>query len=135
MQPSPSPVRRTELLGAVPARSRATTSHDGPSAEVVARTLGFRSIEVCVDYWALVHDFPADPHAATTEDRRNALLALGDPQPERLGVVYVYAHWGFLVIPPAGFPELRVNFFRSAPDAERRLILERIGHLLQDRQK
>lgn len=41
-------------------------------------------------------------------------MALGKPHPEQLGVTYVYAEWGFMVIPGMGFPDLRISFFHEA---------------------
>lgn len=32
-----------------------------------------------------------------------------------MGVLYVYAPWGFCVIPRHGFPELRLNFYHEIP--------------------
>lgn len=43
------------------------------------------------------------------------LATLGKTKEERMGVTYVYAAWGFCIIPCYGFPELRLNFYHETP--------------------
>lgn len=58
------------------------------------------------------------------------LRAMGRIRQEALGVTYVDNAWGFLVIPPAGFPELKINFYHGVSDRTAQAIMERIDELL-----
>jgi hypothetical protein len=92
---------------------------------------GCKRVSACLDYRAYVFALPqaSDPHAHA--GLVAALCALGRREPPRLGVRYVYAVWGFLVVPPAGFPELRINFFRHAKRDRIAGVLQRISALIE----
>lgn len=55
---------------------------------------------------------------------------MGRIRQEALGVTYVENAWGFLVIPPPGFPELKINFYHGLAEQTAQAILERIAGLL-----
>ena len=44
-----------------------------------------------------------------------------------MGVVYVRGPWGFFVIPPHGYPHLRISFFFDTPDREFNEVLTSIS--------
>lgn len=41
------------------------------------------------------------------------LAVVGYPQSENCGVTYIIGNWGFAVIPPQNFPELKINFYKK----------------------
>jgi hypothetical protein len=47
-----------------------------------------------------------------------------------LGVAYVDADWGFLIIPPAGFPELKINFYHQTSDTKMEQVLLQVSELM-----
>jgi len=74
----------------------------------------WRRVPACVDYQAYVYPWPP-----MDEERRRllaqALGGLGMREDNACGVTTVRAAWGFLMVPPPGFPELKVNFFPGVP--------------------
>lgn len=92
---------------------------------------GFRRTDSCVDYQSYL--VPLDPGVSTSAyfAFRKRILALGTPEPERMGVTYVQGPWGFLAIPQAGFPELRVNFYHDTPIRDRDAVLTSIAVALR----
>jgi len=91
---------------------------------------GCRRVSACLDYKAFV--FQLDTNAPTTDFQGlcEALRGLGRARPEALGVTYVDADWGFLVIPPRGFPELKLSFFQPTTTERVHEILTQVSHLL-----
>ncbi len=49
-----------------------------------------------------------------------------------LGVSYVDAEWGFLIIPPAGFPELKINFYHQTSDGKIEQVLLQVSALMDE---
>jgi hypothetical protein len=83
-----------------------------------------RKIPACLDYDAYVFDLPGDLAAMQLSGVRKGLERLGRVDREELGVVYIRGDWGHLVLPPPGFPELKVVFHRGTPVRSRQRILE-----------
>jgi len=90
---------------------------------------GCRPVAACLDYRAFVLPFPP-LFGAAYEGLRNELQALGRSEPPRLGVYYVYAEWGFLVVPPPGFPDLKIHFFHKTTPDQVAGILHRVASLI-----
>jgi hypothetical protein len=87
-------------------------TQSGPSAP---RHIGdWQQVPACVDYQAYVYPWPPmdgeQRHLLT-----QALGRLGVREDNACGVTTVRAAWGFLIVPPAGFPELKINFFPGVP--------------------
>jgi hypothetical protein len=91
---------------------------------------GCKPVAACLDYRAYIFALPRSPGGAAYEHLRDALCALGRCEPPRLGVHYVYADWGFLVVPPPGFPELKINFFRHTGTDRIATLLHRVASLI-----
>ncbi len=91
----------------------------------------WKKISACLDYQAFVHTVPPDLPAAAHQQLCGELKRLGRVRQELLGVVYVEAEWGFLVVPPAGFPEIKINFFHTTGEQQVKQILRRVAGLLQ----
>ncbi len=90
----------------------------------------YRRVGACLDYRAYVYPLARN---ATAESHRILCLQLaelGTAEPERLGVTYVRNRWGFLVLPPPGFPELKVSFFKGTDPATEATILQAIAQAI-----
>ena len=90
---------------------------------------GCKPLPACLDYRAFVMTIPEIPESEQ-RDLNERLVALGRVRHEALGVAYVDAEWGFLVVPPAGYPELRVTFFRGTAQQVVEEVLCRIARIL-----
>lgn len=86
----------------------------------------------CLDYQAFVFALPPALTASAFARLRDGLRGMGRIRREALGVIYVDGDWGFLVIPPYGFPELKINFFHGIPADGARRILVRVAALLAE---
>jgi len=73
---------------------------------------------------------PTDLKKSQHEVLFDSLKQLGKHKRERLCVTYVYASWGFLVIPPLGFLELKISFYHQTSGEEVKQILALIDSLL-----
>jgi hypothetical protein len=60
-----------------------------------------------------------------------SLRQLGKLRHEMLGVAYLDADWGFLVIPPAGFPEIKINFYHQTSEQKTEQVLLRVSELME----
>jgi len=78
----------------------------------------FRPVESCVDYKSFVYTIDSDLSPVRYKALRRQLITLGRADEERMGVVYVRGPWGFFVIPPHGYPILRVSFFHDTSSTE-----------------
>lgn len=88
-----------------------------------ASACGWQRHRACVDYRAWVLKLPRlDP--ARWERWVEALAALGRAEPDATGVITVRGAWGFMLIPPRGFPELRLNIYKNTDHATERRIKE-----------
>lgn len=75
-------------------------------------------VESCVDYQSYVYRIDPDLTRAQYEVSCRRLMAIGNADEERMGVVYVRGSWGFFVIPNYGYPTLRASFYHDTPEAE-----------------
>ena len=70
----------------------------------------WRKVPICVGYKVYVHPWPH----MQAEQRQSIVESLGElgvrEDSEICNVTTVRAYWGFLVVPPVGFPELRISF-------------------------
>lgn len=87
-------------------------------------TLRWQRHRACIDYraWMLpLQDLEARAWPTLIE----ALAGLGQARPDPTGVVTVRGPWGFLLVPPRGFPELRLNCYKNiSADRERDLLTD-----------
>jgi hypothetical protein len=90
-----------------------------------------KAIPACLDYQAYAFSVPSDLEPAAYQEINQALRQLGRLRHEMVGVGYVDADWGFLIIPPAGFPELKINFYRQTDEQKVELILLSIYKLME----
>jgi hypothetical protein len=82
----------------------------------------WRRHRACVDYRAWLLPLPAIS-AERWPALVSALSALGRAEPDATGVTTVRGPWGFLIIPPKGFPELRLNCYKTlSADREKDLL-------------
>ena len=88
------------------------------------------AIGSCVDYHAYAFQLPRQVDPAAWQLAVKGLLDLGRPQQYLQGVTRVAAPWGFLVIPPQNFPELRINFFHQTDKTRQSRVLSRIAGIL-----
>jgi len=84
---------------------------------------GCKKISACLDYAAYAFDLPSDRAIFDLAAARRALMALGRIEREDLGVVYIRSDWGHMILPPSGFPELKVVFHHDTDRETRRRIL------------
>ena len=91
----------------------------------------WKKITACLDYQAFVLAVPSDLPVAAHQQLSEALKQLGRVRQELLGVAYVEATWGFLVVPPVGFPEIKINFFHTTGGSQVKQVLRRVAVLLQ----
>ena len=90
----------------------------------------WKKVSACLDYQAFVLAVPPNLPAAAHKQLCEELKQLGRVRQELLGVIYVEAEWGFLVVPPAGFPEIKINFFHTTGELQAEQILRRVAGLL-----
>jgi len=91
----------------------------------------FRRISSCLNYRAYCAALDTGMTTTTHGRMRDQFMGLGDPEPERMGVTYIWGDWGFLIVPGPGFPELRVNVYPQHPAERDKAVLERIGRILE----
>lgn len=89
------------------------------------------AIGSCVDYHAYAFRLPRQIDSAAWQSAVRELLTLGRPQQYLRGVTRVSGPWGFLVIPPQNFPELRINFFHQTGDEQQSWLLGKVAGILQ----
>jgi len=83
-----------------------------------------RRVPACLDYEAYVFDIPVDQDRLDRQRIHRSLEPLGRVDGERLGVVYIRSDWGHMVLPPVGFPELKVVFHHGTSARTRQRILD-----------
>ncbi len=89
-----------------------------------------REAPACIDYKSYIFLVPQELEASTYNQLRQRLIGLGKLRHEMLGVFYVDAEWGLLVVPPPGFPEMKVSFFHHITGQRTGQILAEIAELL-----
>ncbi len=82
----------------------------------------------CIDYQSYVFTLPQGQASQKLAAR---LVGLGKLRHEMLGVAYVDTEWGLLVVPPPGYPEIKVNFFHHITKKQIVRVLADIAELLQ----
>ncbi len=85
----------------------------------------------CIDYQAYVFAVPQDLEASIYQKLQTELIGMGRLRHEMLGVSYVDAEWGLLVIPPMGYDQMKVNFFHHITIKKVEQILNEIAELLK----
>lgn len=93
---------------------------------------GCKPVAACLDYRAFVLAFPKALSDAAYQRLLVELQSLGRSEPPRLGVFYIYSSWGFLVVPPPGFPELKVSFYNQTEPDRIAAILDQIASQLEN---
>ena len=101
------------------------------TARANSDAIQYREVENCADYRSFVFPLNKAMTAAAHSVVCARLSELGTADKERLGVTYVRGAWGFLVLPPKGFPELRVSFYKETDTAVEQTILDAISKALQ----
>ena len=84
---------------------------------------GCEPVPSCLDYQSFVFRL-------NQQSDVSRLCILGRVERADLGVIYVRAEWGFLVLPPPGFPELRVSFYRQVEEGRVQAWLDYVGTTL-----
>ncbi len=84
----------------------------------------------CIDYRSYVFTLPQKQETGSHEKLTSKLIGMGRLRHEMLGVFYVDTEWGLLVVPPAGFPDMKVNFFHHMTESEIERILVDIAKML-----
>ena len=90
----------------------------------------FRRVEGCLDYRIYVCSLAGMRSDQMRVELCSRLGGLGRAEPERMGVIYIRGGWGFLVIPPVGFPELKVTVFRETEPETEHAVLSQIADIL-----
>jgi hypothetical protein len=67
----------------------------------------------CVDYISFVRPLP-DVGPAQWQRLVAELSRLGRCELDGCGVITARGRWGFFLVPPRGFPEIKVCFYRSS---------------------
>jgi len=86
-----------------------------------------RRAPACLDYRAFVFDLGTGWDASRLKRLRTALLSLGEVERSALQVVYVRGSWGFAIVPPPHFPDLKINFFYTTDRSMVEEILAAVG--------
>ena len=75
-------------------------------------------VPYCVDYYSFVRPLPAvdEPRWQRLVDD---LKRLGRCEANGCGVITARGRWGFFLIPPRGFPEIKVCFYRGSSPRQR----------------
>ena len=94
----------------------------------------WRRHRACVDYRAWILPLPAIA-AERWPALVSGLSSLGRAEPDATGVTTVRGPWGFLLIPPRGFPELRLNCYKSLSADQENDLLTGIAALLRRAQR
>jgi hypothetical protein len=89
----------------------------------------WRKSATCVDYRVYVCDLP-DLDSLQWQSAVERMRILGQCHDNPCGVTTVRGSWGFFQIPPAGFPELKVTFFRFTRSNRRRSLLRALAAAL-----
>jgi hypothetical protein len=90
-----------------------------------------RKAPACIDYQSYVFTLPQDLAVLASKKLTERLVGLGKLRHEMLGTTYVDTKWGLLVVPPAGFPEMKVNFFHHITKKQIVRVLSDITELLR----
>ncbi|WP_455386108.1 hypothetical protein [Acidihalobacter prosperus] len=85
---------------------------ESDSRRLAGASAQWRRHRACVDYRAWLLPLPAIS-AERWPALVSALSELGLAEPDATGVTTVRGAWGFLIIPPIGFPELRLNCYKN----------------------
>jgi hypothetical protein len=93
--------------------------------------LRFEPAGSCLDYRNFRCRLSPALTAAACRRLENELTGIGDRLSRTLGVTRVHGDWGFVTLPPPGFPECRVSFFHDVPADRIDTLLRTITHRLQ----
>ena len=85
---------------------------ESDSRRFAGESVRWRRHRACVDYRAWLLPLPA-VSADRWPELVSELSTLGLAEPDATGVTTVRGSWGFLIIPPRGFPELRLNCYKN----------------------
>ena len=89
-----------------------------------------KAIGSCIDYKAYAFQLPRQTDLLAWKAVERQLMTLGKPEPLLTGVTRVTGSWGFLVVPPRDFPELKVNFYHQVKGVQQTHILRKISEVL-----
>lgn len=84
----------------------------------------------CIDYRSYVFTLPHGKGGESHKQLTARLIGMGRLRHEMLGVFYVDTEWGLLVVPPTGFPDMKVHFFHHITEREIERILADIAEML-----
>ena len=107
----------------------------GPTREAEApaprSVLGeWREAGSCLDYQTWVIDLPDQIPAGRHAEMACRLRALGRLDQELLGVAYVRGDWGVLIVPPVGFPEIKIRIHHHVGEKRSKAILTSIRRIV-----
>ncbi len=103
----------------------------GGEAPASRSVLGeWRKVGGCLDYQTWVIDLPAAIPAGRHAEMAHRLRAFGRLDQELLGVAYVRGDWGVLIVPPVGFPEIKIRIHHHVGEKRSKAILASIRRIV-----
>jgi len=91
-----------------------------------------RKVPACLDYDAYVFEVSDGARSLDLQRLQHSLERLGRVDRASLGVVYIRSDWGYLVLPPPGFPELKAVFEHRAGEGTKQTILDLTAEAIAD---
>jgi len=91
-----------------------------------------RKVPACLDYDAYVFEVSGGTRSLDLQRLQHAVERLGRVDRASLGVVYIRSDWGYLVLPPPGFPELKVVFGHQVSKRTQQRILDLVAAAITD---
>ena len=89
-----------------------------------------RSIKTCLDYRAFMLALEQSACAPFYEKVVNELREMGEVRPVMGSICQIHDSWGYLIIPPEGFPEIRINFYKKTPAADIEQVLASVMQII-----
>ncbi len=85
----------------------------------------------CLDYRNFILDLPASLPAEVYDRLDRRLRTLGHLEQELLGVPYIRAGWGVLIVPPPGFPEIKMKVHHHVGEERIQRLLAQVHGIVE----
>ncbi len=93
--------------------------------------LTWRRVGSCLDYQAYILDLPPGISGEAYGQLDRHLRGLGRLEQELLGVAYIRGDWGVVIVPPPGFPEIKMKIHHHVGDGRTRALLTQVQAIVE----
>ncbi len=108
--------------------------HDAGAATTTEKSAArhaWREAGGCLDYRNFILDLPRHLPTQVYDRLDRRLRTLGRLEQELLGVPYIRTDWGVLIVPPPGFPEIKMKVRHHIGEDQIRRLLAQVHAIVE----